>query len=59
MPNVVSDVPFFVFPSLYILRIPFLFVCFPLYILVSVIIISIPTAVLGRFYPAAQVKPNL
>lgn len=58
MPNVVRYVPFFF--SLFTVNTKnSLFFFFSLDVLVSVMIISVPSAVLGRFYPAAQVKPTL
>lgn len=57
MPNVVRYVPFF-FPLFTVNTKNSLFF-FSLDVLVSVMIISVPSAVLGRFYPAAQVKPTL
>lgn len=57
MPNVVRYVPFFF--SLFTVNTKNSLFFFSLDVLVSVMIISVPSAVLGRFYPAAQVKPTL
>lgn len=59
MPNVVRYVPFFFFSLFTVNTKNSLFFFFSLDVLVSVMIISVPSAVLGRFYPAAQVKPTL
>lgn len=59
MPNVVRYVPFFFPFTVNTKNFLFFFFFLSLDVLVSVMIISVPSAVLGRFYPAAQVKPTL
>lgn len=59
MPNVVRYVPFFFSLFTVNTKNSLFFFFLSLDVLVSVMIISVPSAVLGRFYPAAQVKPTL